>query len=443
MTETGWFDELADLLRIPSVSADPAHADDVRRAVEWVCAFVRGAGGDAELVDWNSQPLAVGELRASRSPERAPTVLCYGHVDVQPPDPLAEWESPPFEPQIRGEHVYGRGIADDKGQLYMLLAAARELARAGELAVNVRFACDGEEETGGESIVEFLAADERGADAAVVFDTGMVAPGMPAFTVGVRGIAYFHVTLRTGRQDLHSGHYGGAALNAGLAMARMLAALAPQSGRLAEPLREGVTSPSEGELAGWRELPPGGEELRAQGAQPADSRAGEEFYLRTVAEPALDVHGIECGSARLEKAIVPAEAVANLSIRLAPGQEVDTIAAALERLLRDAAPAGAELNIELWSSSEPALVPPDTLAIELGRDAFEHVLGVRPVLVRSGGSIPIVPALTAKGVPVIISGFSLPDSNLHAPNERLPVENVVLGIAAAKELFRRLASLRA
>jgi acetylornithine deacetylase/succinyl-diaminopimelate desuccinylase-like protein len=436
-----WLDELSEFLRIPSVSADPRHGADVRRAAEWVCEFVRAAGGAADVVDWNGRPLAVGELPASRDPASAPTVLCYGHFDVQPPDPLELWQSPPFEPEIRDGRLYARGVADDKGQLYMLLAAGRELARRGELPVNLRFACDGEEEIGGESIVEYLADDDRPTDAAIVFDMGMVAPDLPAFTVGVRGIVSFHLTLRTGASDLHSGFYGGAALNAAEALVETLAALGPRRGRLAEPLRQGVTPPTAAELAAWRRLPPGADELAARGAAPADANAAEELYLRTFAEPALSVHGIESGSARLEKTIVPCEAVANLSVRLAPGQDVATIAAAVERLLREAAPAGAELELELISSSEPALVAPDAAAIQLGLDAFEHVLGVRPLLVRSGGSIPLVPPLCARGIPTIITGFWLPDANLHAPNECMPARNITLGIAAAEELFTRFASL--
>ena len=157
-----WFEELSEFLRIPSISAEASHSDDVLRAGAWVCDLVRGAGGECELIDWHGQPLAVGEIRASVQPDRAPTVLSYGHFDVQPADPLELWESPPFEPELRGGYLYGRGVADDKGQLYMLLAAARELAAAGELPVNVRFACDGEEETGGHSIVEFIQADDAG-----------------------------------------------------------------------------------------------------------------------------------------------------------------------------------------------------------------------------------------------------------------------------------------
>ena len=436
-----WFDELAEFLRIQSISADPARAADVEDAGEWVCGLIRGAGGECELVDWHGAPLAVGEVRASRDPERAPTVLCYGHFDVQPPDPLDLWESAPFEPEIRGEYVYGRGVADDKGQLYMLLCAARELAQAGELPVNVRFACDGEEESGGHSIVDFLAADEQGADAAVIFDSGMVARDRPAFDIATRGIAYFHVTLRTGERDLHSGLYGGAALNAAHALMRTLGAVVAVDGRLAEPLRQGIAPPSEEELASWRELPAGAGELSDQGARPADARAAEEFYLRTFAEPALDVNGLDSGSPHLQKTVLPVQADANVSIRLAPGQQVEPVVEAFGRLLREAAPAGAELDVQLLASAPPAIVPPDAKAIQLGLDAFERALGVRPLLIRSGGSLPIVAAFADKRIATVITGFTLPNSNLHSPNERILAEYVPRGIAAARALFEEFAAL--
>ncbi|HWF54970.1 MAG TPA: M20/M25/M40 family metallo-hydrolase [Solirubrobacteraceae bacterium] len=436
-----WFDELSEFLRIPSVSAESEHAGDVVRAGEWVCRLIREAGGECELIDWHGQPLAIGELRASNDPDHAPTVLCYGHFDVQPVDPVDLWESAPFEPEIRGEYLYGRGVADDKGQLYLMLAAARELAQEGRLPVNVRFTCDGEEETGGHSIVEFLEADERGADAAVIFDSGMIRRGLPAFNVATRGLAYFHVTLRTGERDLHSGLYGGAALNAAHALVRTLGAAIAADGRLAEALREGIIEPTEEERAGWRELPAGADELADQGARAADPRAAEEFYRRTFAEPALDINGLDSGSPYAQKTVLPVLAAANLSIRLAPGQQVETIAAALERTLRDAAPDGAELQVELLSAAPAGVVPPDAHAVRLGLDAFERALGVRPALIRSGGTLPIVAALADKDIPTIITGFSLPDANIHAPNERLLVEYVGLGTAAARALFEDLAGL--
>jgi acetylornithine deacetylase/succinyl-diaminopimelate desuccinylase-like protein len=240
---TEWFDELAEFLRIPSVSADPAHSGDVMIAAEWVRDFILDAGGTCEIVDWHGQPLAIGEIRASGGVE-APTVLCYGHFDVQPAAPLDLWESDPFEPVIRDGYLYARGTVDDKGQLYMLLVGARELAQAGELPVNVRFCCDGEEETGGHSIVEFLEADERGADAAIIFDSGMIRRDLPAFNLATRGLVYFHVTLRTGERDLHSGMYGGAALNAAHALSQVISSLVATDGRLAEPLRKGLVPPT-------------------------------------------------------------------------------------------------------------------------------------------------------------------------------------------------------
>jgi acetylornithine deacetylase/succinyl-diaminopimelate desuccinylase-like protein len=435
-----WFDELSELVRIPSVSADPARAADVHDAAEWLAAFLREAGGEAAVVETDTHPLILGELAASNGAE-APTVLVYGHVDVQPPDPLELWETDPFTLEQRGEWLYGRGVADDKGQLYMLAKAATELAAAGELPVNVRFTCDSEEESGGDQIVDFLAADERGADAALIFDSGMTKRGVPEFAVATRGLVYFHVTVRTGERDLHSGIFGGAAMNAMHALTQVLAAVQPREGRLPEPLRAGIAAPTEEELAAWAELVPGPEMLADAGALPADLRAAEEFRLRTTAEPALDVNGIIGGSPVLQKTVLPVFAEANISIRLAPGQDVETIAGAVERLLGEAAPEGAELEITRLASAPAGLVPADAAAVQIGLDVFEQAMGARPLLVRSGGTLPIVPALAEKGIPTILSGFALPESNIHSPNERILAEYLPLGIEVSRELFRSLARL--
>ena len=335
--DSDWFDELAGFLRIPSISADPAHAADVPAAGEWVSEFIRAGGGEAGLVDWEGAPLVAAEFRASTG-AGAPTVLCYGHFDVQPPAPLELWESDPFEPEIRDGYLYGRGTVDDKGQLYMLLAAARELSQAGTLPVNVRFCCDGEEETGGHAVVDYLRADERGADAAIIFDSGMIRRDLPAFNLATRGVLYFHVTLRTGARDLHSGMFGGAALNAAHALAELISRSLPATvaspSRCAEGscLRPPQSSPAGGSL------PSGADELAEQGARPADPRAAEEFYLRTFAEPALDVNGFRERLSAPAKTVLPVEAVANISLRLAPGQRVEEIVPELERLLYEAAP---------------------------------------------------------------------------------------------------------
>jgi acetylornithine deacetylase/succinyl-diaminopimelate desuccinylase-like protein len=440
--EQAWFDELAEFIRIPSVSADAERAADVEAAGEWVCDFVRRAGGEAELRDWDGHPLALGELRASNGSGEAPTVICYGHFDVQPPAPLELWESDPFEATVRGEHVFARGIADDKGQLYLLLKAAEQLAQENALPVNLRICCDGEEETGGHSIVDFLEADERGGDAAVIFDTAMLKRGVPLFNLSTRGLVYFHVRVKTGNRDLHSGVFGGAALNAIHALTQALQAVLAKDGRLPEPIRAGIAPPSQEELAGWAELTPGADELAAQGARPMDAKAAEEFYVRTFAEPTLEVNGIEGGSPHLQKTVLPVEAHANVSIRLAPGQDPEQIAPEVDRLLREAAPEGAELEISRLSSARPGLVDPKSPAVQLGLEAFERVLGTRPLLVRSGGTLPIVPALADKGIPTILTGFALPESNIHSPNENLLAEYVPLGVKAAAELYKSFAKLR-
>jgi acetylornithine deacetylase/succinyl-diaminopimelate desuccinylase-like protein len=433
--------ELAELIAIPSVSADAAHQADVAAAAGWVADLVTRAGGSAEVIAWGERPLVVGEIRASQNADTAPTILIYGHFDVQPPDPLELWDSDPFELVKRDDWLYARGIADDKGQLYMLLKAAELLAAAGELPVNLRIACDGEEEIGGHSIVDWIAADERGADAAIVFDSGMVERDVPGFNIAVRGVCYFHVKVRTGSRDLHSGMYGGASLNALHALMQALSGVLPRNGRLPEPLRAGIVSPSASELDGWKQLPAGDAEIAAAGSRPADAMAAEEFYLRTWAEPSVDVNGVAGGSPTLQKTVIAVEAEANVSIRLVADQDPDVIIPAFERLLREAAPAGAEVEFEVWSHAPPGLVPADAPAVQLGLDAFEEVLGVRPLLIRSGGAIPLVSALATRGVATILTGFALNESNIHSPNERIPAAYLPLGIETAAALYRHLADL--
>jgi acetylornithine deacetylase/succinyl-diaminopimelate desuccinylase-like protein len=441
--DQAWLDELSEFLRIPSVSADPLHAPHVRQAAEWVRDFVRRAGGEADLddTDGGAQPLVVGEIRANAGDGDAPTILVYGHFDVQPPAPLELWESEPFEPTIRDEWLYARGVADDKGQLWTLLKAAELLAREGRLPVNIRVACDGEEEVGGESIVKFLARDERGADACVIFDSAMERRAVPSICTGTRGVMSFDLLVRTGERDLHSGLFGNAALNATHALAQALGGILPRGGRLPDALREGATPPTDEERAGWTELTPGGRVLSEAGAVPYDAAAADEFYLRTTAEPSVDVNGILGGKPGLRNTTVPVEAQANFSVRLAPGQDVETIAAAVERLVREAAPEGADVRLDLAAYGRPGLLAPDSPPVQMALDAFEQVFGRRPLLSRSGGTLPIVPALVDQGIPTILSGIALPESNIHSPNERVLLEYLPLGVEVARELYTRLAAL--
>ena len=257
-------------------------------------------------------------------------------------------------------------------------------------------------------------------------------------TLVTGGTVKHFVTLRTGEKDLHSGIFGGAALNAAAALIQTLNAALATDGRLAEPLRRGIVPPTTEELASWRELPPGDGELADQGARPADPAAADEFYIRTFAEPALDVNGIESGSPHLQKTVLPVAAAANVSIRLAPGQNVTEIAEEFRRLITGAAPAGADLDVELLSTADAAVVAPDSKAIKLGADAFERVMGVRPVLTRTGGSVPLVAALSERGIPTILTGFVLPDAAIHSPNEKMLVEYFPTGIATARALFEEL-----
>ena len=435
-------EQLAELIAIPSVSADPDHAPDVEAAADWVAKRIEGAGGTAEITRMNGgRPLVLGEIAASERAASAPTVLCYAHFDVQPPDPLDLWETPPFELAERGGWLYARGVADDKAHLFMLVESARQLAESGDLPVNLRFAFDSEEEVGGQSVGDWVAADERGADAAIVLDGDLYARDVPTFYTALRGMAYFHVNVRTGERDLHSGVYGGAALNAMHALVQTLSAVVPRDGRVPEPLRAGIEAPAPEELESWKALTPGTELLAGVGARPTDPRAAEQFYVRTWAEPSVDVHGLAGGSPQLVKTVLPVEAWANVSIRLAPGQTVGEIASEFERLLREAAPEGAEVEIELQSQGEPALVPPDAAAITLAREAFEHVLGNESVLVRVGGSIPVAERIVAKGIPAIITGVATKDANAHSPNEKFPAEYLERGVEAITETYRRLGEL--
>ena len=268
---------------------------------------------------------------------------------------------PPFELTRRDGKLYARGVADDKGNMFVLVEAARQLADEGALPVNVRFAFDGEEEIGGDSIVEWVDQDEGPADVALILDGAMVRRGQPGFMVGVRGMVYLHLRVRTGRTDMHSGMFGAAALNATHALMTALASVLPGAdGRLPDELRVGAIPPTAEELEAWAQLPSGDEQLGLQGAAPIAPGAADEFYLRTFADTSLDVNGIASGSPDLVKTVLPVEARANVSMRLAPGQDPETVRAAFERRVRDALPAGAELEITLKNSARPALTPTDS-----------------------------------------------------------------------------------
>ena len=430
-------EELEDWLRIPSVSTGGGDAEALGRACDWVLERIEGAGGAAERVVVNgSHPMAVGELRAA-SPD-APTVLSYGHYDVQDPGPADAWQSPPFEPTERDGRLYARGAADDKGNFLPLLHVACELARAGELPVNVRFLVEGEEEVGSESILRYLRDEPPQVDAAIVFDSLMADDQTPAINTGARGLVQGPVEVRTGRRDLHSGLYGGAVLNATHVLMDVLREVVPgPDGRVRDELRAGTAAPGEAERESWRRLPSGAETIAEAGANEVTPGAADEFWERTGAATSVDVNMLSSGEPRT---VIPSVARAQLSVRLAPGQTAREVAAEAERLLRAAVPDGAELSIEL-DRADPALFDVSAPALKLAAGAFERACGTPPAFVRLGGTLPLLAVLADQGVPTIVSGFALGADAFHAPNESYRLESLRLGELTARELYHSLAEL--
>jgi acetylornithine deacetylase/succinyl-diaminopimelate desuccinylase-like protein len=430
-------DELVDWLRIPSISTGGGDPADIARAADWVCERVQAAGGSAEPdTTHGGNPLAVGELRASNGD--APTVLIYGHYDVQSVGDEADWTTPPFEPDIRDGRIYARGAADDKGNFLPLLHVACRLAREDRLPVNVRVLVEGEEEAGSEAVAKWIAADERGADCAIVFDGGMADERTPAVTVGLRGMVMVDIGVRTATRDLHSGIYGGSVLNALHVLHAMVATVVPgPDGRVREELRAGIEEPAAAELGSWQRLKPGDEVISEVGGRPVSPDAGRDYYARNGADASLEINRIEAGEPRT---IVPAGAKGTLSLRLAPRQDPAEIKDAMERLLRSAVPDGAEVSFA-WQLSEPALSDPESQPVKLAVEALGRACGVPAALVRSGGSIPAVAELINHGMPTVVSGFVLPDDAFHAPNESFSLRSLELGERSAHELYSALAAL--
>ena len=434
-------DQLIEWLRIPSISSGGGDPQDLVRAAEWARNYITAAGGEAEVLAGDVNPLVVGDLRAADP--SAPTVLIYGHYDVQSADPVDSWTTPPFEPEIRNDRLYARGAADDKGNFFPLLYVSCELARKGELPVNVRVLVEGEEEAAGDSVVNWVMADERGADVAIVFDSEMLDDSTPAITLGVRGIVSAAVEVRTARGDLHSGLFGGTVLNATHVLAQMLDAVLPgPDGKLRAELRAGLVEPSEDERKAWAQLPNAAELFEQVGGRPIHENSAETYYEQNWADASIDINGIAGGDAVQNRTIIPARAGAKLSMRLAPDQRSADMGPVLESLLRDAAPSRAEVDIS-WHGADPAAFDPATPALRLGADALAEACGAAPALIRSGGSIPVLAAFAERGIPTILSGFTGPEDNFHAPDESFRLESLRLGEASARALYKHLAKLGA
>jgi acetylornithine deacetylase/succinyl-diaminopimelate desuccinylase-like protein len=432
--------ELTDFLAIPSISALPDHAADCRRAADWLVTEFRRLGLPVvELLEGEGHPIVWAE---SPQVEGRPTVLVYGHYDVQPVDPLDEWVSPPFQATVRDGRLYARGAVDDKGQVFALLKAYEAVRGPdGRPPVNVRFIIEGEEESGGHAIETLLAREpERTrADAVLVADMGYFAPGIPAVYTALRGICYAEIHCRTLQRDLHSGSYGGVAPNAIETLVRILAALKDPSGEIHVPrVYKSVIPPSKEELKTWRKLPFDKKAFLEHEVTGRALTGRKDFSIleRIWALPTLEMHGIRGGfTGEGAKTVIPAAAVAKVSLRLVPGNTFEGTLAALSKAVKRLAPKWADVEVRPVHGSDPVQVDVTHPAFNVLDAAFEEVVGRKTVSVRAGGSIPIVTRLGAEGAPVLLTGIGLPDDGLHSPNEKVDVQQVWDGIRVFGRFF--------
>jgi acetylornithine deacetylase/succinyl-diaminopimelate desuccinylase-like protein len=436
-------DELKTFLRIPSVSTLPEHVPDVRRAAQFVADSMKTAGlENIEIIATAKHPLVYADwLHAPGKP----TVLCYGHYDVQPPDPLEEWISPPFEPVVRDGNLYARGSADDKGQMYMHIKAVEALlSTTGTLPVNLKFLIEGEEEVGGESVAKFVAENpaKLKADVALVSDTELFAEGLPTLCIGLRGLIYTEIEARGPARDLHSGMYGGAAPNAVFGLIELLSKLKDANGKIQIPgIYDDVESPTPAEKRSWEHLPFDEKDFLKNevGSTQLTGEPGYSVMERTWARPTLEVHGIAGGfTGAGAKTVIPARATAKVSMRMVPKQNPEKIIAAYKKFVADNTPAGIQTEVRVLSWGPAIMVNPDHPAIHVAASAFRDILGKETVFIRSGGSIPIVGDFAKHlGIPTILMGFGLPDDGLHSPNEKYKVANYYAGIMTIAHFFEQ------
>ncbi len=440
---TRLLDELKDFIRIPSVSTLPEHRGDVERAAGFVAGSLRSAGiENVEVIPTAGHPLVYGDwLHAPGKP----TVLCYGHYDVQPADPLELWQSPPFEATERNGNLYARGAVDDKGQMYMHIKAVEALrAVNGRLPLNVKFLIEGEEEVGGASIAKYVAENpgKLAAGAALVSDTAMYAEGIPTLCIGLRGLIYMEVCAKGPARDLHSGLYGGAAPNAVYGLIELLAKAKDADGTIQIPgIYDAVEEPAAAELESWKSLPFDEREFLAQevGSSSLTGEPKRSVLERVWSRPTFEVHGIAGGfTGAGAKTVIPATATAKVSFRLVPRQEPEPIVNAFREWVARNAPRGIEIEVRVLSASPGLVVNPDHPAIREAAHAFGAAYGRECVFIRSGGSIPIVGDFANHlKIPTILMGFGLPDDGLHSPNEKFNIENYFAGIVTIANFLER------
>jgi acetylornithine deacetylase/succinyl-diaminopimelate desuccinylase-like protein len=441
----GVFEEqLKALLRIPSVSAQPAHDADTRRAAEFVRDDLAAIGLSADLIETPGHPIVYAEHRADPS---RPTLLVYGHYDVQPPEPLEPWTSPPFEPTVRDGNLYARGATDDKGQMFTHVKAAEAWLRgAGHLPLNLKFLIEGEEEVGGANLEAYVAehADRLSCDYAVISDTSQFAPGMPAITYGLKGLAYFEVIVRGAKTDLHSGTFGGAVANPCNALATILASLKGPDGRIRiAGFYDPVRPLEDWERAEFAKLPFSEEAFRdALGVPSLEGEAGYTTLERKWARPTCDVNGIYGGyQGPGPKTVLPCMAGAKLSFRLVPDQDPKEVGRQFRAHVEAVRPPGVTVEVIDHHGAPAVLVGVDSPGVRAASRAIEAGFGKPPVFMREGGSIPVVGLLKAHlGVDTLLLGWGQNDDNLHGPNEKFALADFHRGIKASAHLFEELAS---
>jgi acetylornithine deacetylase/succinyl-diaminopimelate desuccinylase-like protein len=433
--QPAFLEGLKTFLRIPSISTLSEHKPDIRRAAAFVLGELRAAGLTGDLIEGEGNPLVFAEWTGAPG---KPTLLLYGHYDVQPPDPLDEWKSPPFEPEVRGQDIFARGSSDDKGQTYILVKAVEGLLKTrGKLPVNVKFLIEGEEETGGEHIESYVGQKPArlAADAAIICDTEMFAPELPTICVGLRGMVYAELHVEGANHDLHSGVYGGAAPNPMQAVAEIISALKDRDGHILIPgFYNRVVPPSTKEREAWARLPFDERDYteKEMGARELVGEPGIPLFERLWARPTFEVHGIRGGfTGEGAKTVIPARAVAKISTRLVADQDPKEAVELLKQAVAKACPRGVTAELKVLHTAPPSLVNPDNRFIHASAEAMSEVFGKPTVYIRSGGSIPIVAAFEQSlGIPSVMMGFGLPDDNLHAPNEKLHLPNFYRGIEA-------------
>jgi acetylornithine deacetylase/succinyl-diaminopimelate desuccinylase-like protein len=443
-TREARLESYADFLRIPSISALPTHAPDCRAAADWLGEALRAAGAEhVEVAETGGHPIVYADWLHA---EGAPTVLIYGHYDVQPVDPVELWTSPPFEPVIVGDRMLARGASDDKGQVHLhVMALAAMLATHGRLPVNVRYVFEGEEESSSVHLDPWLTANRARlhADVAVISDTGFFDGNLPAITLGLRGLMYAQIDVDGSPVDLHSGSFGGAVENPANALCRIVAALKGPDGRIRIPgFYDDVVTLTEDDRATFAALPFDEAAYRAAlGLPELVGEVGFTTLERRGARPTLDVNGIWGGfQGDGSKTIIPAHAHAKVSCRLVANQDPDRIFELFAAFVDDIAPPGVRTTVRSLGGGRPSLTPKDHPATQAAARALEATFGLAPLYTREGGSIPVCASFESiLGLPVVLLGFTPPDDNAHAPNESMDLRNYETGIRTVARLFQELA----